>query len=396
MKLTDKACKNAQPHEKPRKMADGKGLYLEVRPNGGKYWRFKYRIGGKEKRISLGVYPETSLKEARIACDEARKQVIQGNDPSFLRQEAKSQQILDATNSFESVAREWFSMQQAKWSPKHAAKIINWLEKDVFPYLGAMQINEIKPKKMLETIKRIESRGALDVAKRILHVCNQVFKYAVIFERIEYNPAADLHGALQAAPPVKHRAHLAESELPEFLNLLEDYEGEEQTKLALKLKLLTLLRTSELRAGTWDEIDWSKREWHIPAERMKMKRPHVVPLTNQALAILDQLRKMNGNRKHIFPNHQKPVTYISENTMLFAMYRMGYHSRATPHGFRSTASTIMNEKGFRSDIIEAQLSHVENNKSRAAYNKAEYLDDRHEMMQWWADYLDKLGQNVNE
>jgi len=239
-------------------------------------------------------------------------------------------------------------------------------------------------------LRLVEDKGALETARRAMQMCGQIFMYAIATGRAQRNPVPDLRGALKS-PVVKHRSYLKENELPEYLEKLEAYVGDPQTKLALRLLLLTFVRTTELRAAEWGEVDWGKSEWRIPAERMKMRALHIVPLSKQALAVLRELQKLSGNRRFIFPNQHDPATFMSENTMLFALYRMGYRWRATGHGFRSTASTILNENGFRADVIERQLAHSEQNSVRAAYNHAQYLLERREMMQWWADFLDGLG-----
>ena len=261
------------------------------------------------------------------------------------------------------------------------------LEQHILPKLGARPIAEITPPEVLAMLRVVEDKGALETAHRVMQMCGQIFMYAIATGRAERNPVPDLRGALKT-PVVKHHSFLKASELPEYLKKLEAYDGSVQTKLALRLLLLTFVRTNELRGAQWAEIDWDKAEWRIPAERMKMKELHIVPLSRQAIAMLRELQKHSGNRQYVFPNQHNPATFMSENTMLYALYRMGYHSRATGHGFRSTASTILNEHGFRADVIERQLAHSERDTVRAAYNHAQYLPERRNMMQWWADYLD--------
>ncbi len=270
------------------------------------------------------------------------------------------------------------------------------LEGDIFPTLGQRPINAITAPELLEAIRSIEKRGAIDIAHRATQTCGQIFRYGIAIGRAERNPAADLKGALKTRTK-RNYSHLKASELPEFLSKLEAYEGFIETKLALRLLLLTFVRTTELRAAEWAEINFEKAEWRIPAERMKMREQHIVPLSRQAIAILRELHKYTGNTQYLFPGQNNPNKFMSENTMLGALYRMGYHSRATGHGFRSTASTVLNEQGFRPDVIERQLAHAERNKVRASYNHAQYLPERREMMQWWADYLDEaagMGQVI--
>jgi len=385
--LTDIAVKNTKPQEKLYRIFDGNGLYLEVNPNGGKYWRLKYRFAGKEKRLALGVYPEISLSDARERRDQARKLVANNIDPSQTKKDAKLQQEVNSENNFETVARLWHENQKLIWTPKHASRVLKRMEADIFPDLGSRPINEITPPGLLRTLKAIESRDAIDLAHRAHQTCGQIFRFAVAIGKADRDISLDLRGALKVRKKENH-ARLEAKELPEFLKKLEDYEGELQTKLAMKLLILTFVRSGELRGARWDEIDLVKKEWRIPAERMKMRDPHIVPLSDQAIMILKELEKMTNNREYIFPNRNKPMTFISENTLLYSMYRMGYHSRATVHGFRATASTILNEHGFAPDIIERQLAHAERNKVRASYNHAQYLPERRKMMQWWGDYLD--------
>ena len=390
MALTDTTCRNAKPEKKPRKLSDGGGLYLEVMPTGSKYWRLKYRIAGKEKRLAIGVYPEVSLKEAREKRDEAKKLIREGIDPSQAKKEQKRQKIAEVEHSFENIAREWHGDQERGWTERHAHYVLKRLETDIFPALGVRAINEIKPVELLAVIKEIEKRGAMDIAKRALQTCGQVYRYAVIHGKTDYDITPGLRDGLKRPEKQKHFASLKEHELPEFLHKLKSYDGDLQTKLALKLLILTFVRTTELRGACWEEIDVEKKEWRIPAERMKMREEHIVPLCKQSIAILKALEPISGYREHVFPNRNKPLTFISENTLLYAIYRMGYHSRATGHGFRATASTILNENNFRPDVIERQLAHGERNKVRAAYNHAEYLPERRVMMQWWGDYIERV------
>ncbi|NCP62051.1 MAG: tyrosine-type recombinase/integrase [Alphaproteobacteria bacterium] len=394
MSLTDIVCKTAKPEAKSRKLSDGAGLYLEVMPNGSKYWRLKYRYSGKEKRLAFGVYPEVSLKEAREKRDEARKTLADGQDPSQLKKQKKLTQYISSNNSFEIIAREWHTDRKSAWTERHATYVLRRLEADIFPILGFKAVQDITAPELLAALKKIESRGAVDIAKRALQTTGQVFRYAIATGRAERDISSDLKGALKTRKKENY-SYLEARELPDFLSKLENYDGELQTKLAFKLLLLTFVRTGELRGAKWEEIDLEKNEWRIPAERMKMRTPHIVPLSTQAISILKELEPISGHREHIFPNRNKPMTCISENTILYAIYRMGYHSRATPHGFRATASTILNEHSFHSDVIELQLAHAERNKVRASYNHAQRLTERRAMMQWWADYLASLSREDN-
>lgn len=391
MSLTDIIIRNAKPKEKQYKLSDEKGLYLLIKPNGRKYFRLKYRIDKKEKVHALGVYPEISLKEARDKIDELRKYIKGGIDPIEAKRREERQRILNNEALFSNVLYEWYQARIGSWTPSHAAKILRRFEIDVLPLLGNRPIKEITAPELLATIRIVENRGAIDIAHRILQTCGQIFRYAIAVGKAERDVAADLRGALKARKKA-HYAYLKAVDLPEFLSKLEAYDGNIQTKLALKLLILTFVRTGELRAAKWEEIDFINAEWRIPEERMKMKQLHIVPLSKQAIKVLYELKKLHS-QDFIFPNNNNPLKNMSENTILFALYRMGYHSKATGHGFRATASTILNEKGFRSDVIERQLAHGERNQVRASYNHAEYLSERRQMMQWWADYLDEMSGN---
>jgi integrase len=349
---------------------------------------------GKEKSLSLGVYPKVGLKEARAKRDTERKHLDEGLDPSTERKVAKLTKKLNAQNSFEAMAREWHESRKHMWTDAHGVKILRRLEVDIFPQLGSRPITAITPPELLAALRKIESRGALDLTHRMHQVCSQVFTYAIATGRVERNPATDLRGALKPAVTT-HNAYLKANELPEFLQKLEGFDGTLQTKLAMKLLLLTMLRTGELRQAKWSEIDIAKAEWGIPAERMKVRAPHVVPLSKQALAVLEELKPLTGHSEYIFPNQHKPRGCMSENTILYALYRMGYHGRSTGHGFRATASTILNEHNFNSDWVEKQLAHRESNEVRKAYNHAQYMKERRNMLQWWGDYLEKVQKNGN-
>jgi integrase len=389
MTLKEITVRNAKPKDKMYRLFDAEGLYLEVLPSGGKYWRLKYRFLGKEKRLALGVYPQITLAEARDRRAEARKLLAHGTDPVEAKKEAKRLVIQQQQSTFEAIAREWHANRLAKWTPAHARKILKRLEMHVFNRLGTRPIADITTSELLSVMRKIEEHGG-EIAHRLLQVCGQIFSYAVITERAAVNPAISLRGALK--PVVKNNhAYIKPNELPEYLRKLKAYDGAPQTKLAMKFLLLTFVRTGELRAAEWSEINFEKAEWRIPAERMKMREQHIVPLSRQALRILEELKPLTGQWKYVFPNQHKPAGYMSENTILYGLYRMGYHSRATGHGFRSTASTVLNENGFPPDVIERQLAHGERDKVRAAYNHAQYLPERRQMMQWWADYLDEMA-----
>lgn len=396
MPLTDITVKHAKPHDKTYKLADEKGMYLLVNPKGAKYWRLKYRYGGKEKVLALGVYPDVTLADARHAATEAKIQLRKGEDPGHTRKLKKRATRLSAENSFEVIALEWWNHQKGRWTSHHAERVLQSLKQDAFPYLGYRPITEIQPPDILEVIRKIESRDALDVASRILQRCAAIFRYAVQTGRSQVNPASELTGVLKSRK-VQHRAAITRAELPELLRDVSAYQGQMITRLALKLLILTFVRPGELRGAQWAEFDLEAKIWRIPSERMKMKTEHIVPLSRQAIALLEELRPISGHYDLLFPGERSRAKPISENTMTYALYRLGYKSRATAHGFRTTASSILNEEGFNPDAIERQLSHLERNQVRGAYTQhAEYLKDRVKMMQWWADYLEQMetGSNV--
>lgn len=397
MPLTDTACRNARcPEGAARaRFADEKGLYLECLPNGGRYWRLKYRFSGKEKRLALGVYPGVSLKDARKARDEARAALSDGMDPGEAKRERKLAERVALGSTFEAVARAWFEHWKGTKTPRHAEYVLRRLEADTFPALGARAIADITAPQLLAMAKKIEARGALDIAKRALQTCGQVFRYAVAHGVIERNPAADVKpsDALKPRRKINH-ARLDAKELPELLRKIEAYPGSVYTRFALKLVALTFVRTSELIDAHWSEFDLEAAEWRIPAARMKMRTPHIVPLSTQAVDALRSLHEVRGRAGLLFPgerDHDKPM---SNNTILGALYRMGYRGRMTGHGFRGIASTILHEQGFRHDIIELQLAHQERDEVSAAYNHATYLPQRKKMMQAWADHLDWLRKGA--
>lgn len=389
--LTAKECDNATSAGKSiRKLHDGAGLYLWVYEDGRKYWRLRYWVGGKEKSLSLGVYPETGLKEARQRRDDNRRLMGESLDPSVERKAAKRRERLAAENSFEAVAREWYAKQLHTWVPKHADDVLRRFEVNAFPIIGTRPIAEIEAPELLEMVRKIEKRGAHDLAHRLLQACGQVFRYGIATGGCKRDVAADLRGAL--APHVKkHQAAVRPEEVPGLLRAIDTYGamGDKQTMYALQLLALTFVRTNELIGAEWSEFDLAAGLWIVPAGRMKMGTEHIVPLSSQALTILGELKSLAGKSRYVFPgrNRDKPM---SNNTMLFALYRLGYKGRMTGHGFRAVASTMLNEQGQRPDVIERQLAHCERDEVRGAYNRAEYLGERVKMMQGWADYLDKI------
>lgn len=394
-KLTDPRIKSAKPKERPYKLSDGAGMYLYVTPTGGRYWRLKYRFGGKEKTLALGVYPDVTLARARKKRHAARELLDEGKDPGLAKKEAKRKEIMRANNTFEGVAREWHEQQSHRWTERHANKVMSSLERNIFPSLGSRPIADIEAPELLDVLRVIERRGALATAHDVLQRCGAVFRYAIASCKASYNPMADLKDALK---PVKttHYASLSEQDLPEFLEKLDAYDGHKITQLAMRLLMLTFVRTVELRGARWEEFELEKQLWRIPAERMKQGVEHLVPLSDQAIDVLEELKPLTAHYDFVFPNRINIRKPMSENTVLYALYRMGYHGKATGHGFRSTASTTLNEMQFPSDAIERQLAHGERDKVRASYNKAQYLDKRTEMMQAWADFLDSKKDVANK
>lgn len=392
MPLTDKTCKNAKPATRPYKLADGGGLYLEVAVNGSRYWRLKYRYLGKEKRLAFGVYPEVSLAEAREQREAARKVLANEKDPGEVEKERKRQAALNNSTTFEAVAREWHERSLAKWTAGYGADIMHRLETDVFPEIGSRPIAELSPVQVLSALRKIEKRGANEMARRTQQYCGQIFRYAVVTGRAERNPAADLRGALK--PPKRtHFAAIEPSELPEFLAALSENNARlfVQTRLAIRLMLLTFVRTGELIKATWNEFDLDQGQWSIPAARMKMKRPHIVPLSRQSVEILRQLQTLNGSRDWVFASVAKPRQHMSNNTILKALERLGYKGRMTGHGFRALAMTTIKEKlKISHEVVDRQLAHAPRNQVDAAYDRTKYLDERRKMMQKWADYVEAL------
>ncbi len=389
--LTDADCRNATAGDKTiKKFSDGGGLQLWAYADGSRYWRLRYWIGGKEKSISLGVYPVVTLKEARKARDEQRKVLDARKDPSAERRAIRIRERQTAENSFEAVAREWYGKQVHTWVAGHADDVLRRLERNLFPDIGRRPIAELEAPELLAAVGKIERRGAYDLAHRVLQVSGQVFRYGIATGRCRRDLSADLRGAL-TPHKAKHQAAVRPEDLPALLRAIDTYEtiGDRQTRLALSLLALTFVRTGELIGAEWGEFDVDAAIWAIPAARMKMKSEHLVPLSRQALTILAELKGLAGNSRYVFPgrNPEKP---ISNNTMLFALYRLGYKGRMTGHGFRAVASTILNEQGYNPDVVERQLAHCERNEVRGAYNRAEYLPQRKAMMQEWADYLDKI------
>ena len=393
MPLNDRQIKNAKPAEtgKKTKMFDGGGLYLEVTPAGGKVFRLKYRIDGKEKTLTIGKYPTVSLAEARAAAENARRLLVSGQDPSEAKQQEKRERQAAALNTFESIARRWHTDNLHRWKENRAARIISDFEKDVFPAIGEIQITEISVSDVKAVISAIIARGATVTAEKVRQWIGAVYQYAAMLEITDRNPAAVLRGHFEQSK-TDHRPALPREELTEFFRRLILAEIEPQNRIALILNMLTFLRSTELRGGQWNEIDFDAAVWTVPAQRMKHEKtapkpPHAVPLADWTLELLAELKELTGNTSFLFPSRTKTDGFISDATIGRIIERMGYKGRVTPHGFRSLASSVLNEQGFNPDAIERQLAHIENNKIRAAYNRADYLNERKEFMQWYSDFL---------
>lgn len=396
MPLTDTECRKAEPRDKPYRLADAGGMYLEIMPTGAKYWRLKYRVDGKEKRLALGVYPDVSLKDARSKRDEARKLKANGTDPGALRKAAKLKGIDAAANTLEAIALRWHSetLRAGKWTPDHAARIWRSLEKDIFPWLGKLPITDIAQLECKKTIKRIADRGAVESAQRIAQNVSLIFRYAVSHELAQRNPMADL---LLGLPTVekKHFATITDPKrVGQLMRDIDGYRGSFVTRCALQLAALVFVRPGELRRAEWADFDLEAGTWRYVVT--KTKTDHIVPLSQQAIAILRELHRVTGRGRLVFPgvrHHDRPM---SENTKNQALKSMGYTSDdIVPHGFRGMASSLLNEQGWNRDAIERQLSHKEQNSVRAAYNHADYMTERRAMMQAWADYLERLKSGAD-
>lgn len=429
--LNDTDIRNAKPFQKPiskgkfeavdgaYKLTDSNGLYLEVRPSGAKLWRYRYRIAGKENVYALGDYVKApsgeteaeakarisgghlTLAEARTERDKARALVKQGIHPAHNRESQRVAQVADNANTFEGIAREWIEKvgKAKKWSPYYSKQVQRFLEADAYPYIGSLPMRSITAAHLLEIVKRVEKRGAANVAILLRQWFSAIFRYAVSNLKADIDPAAALKGAI-TKPAVQHRKPLEKKDIPDFIKALEAYGGYRTTTIALRLLLLTFVRTGELRQAVWEEFDLDAAEWRIPAERMKMKEAHRVPLSAQAVELLRELHTLTGGQRFLFPNYRRPKTCMTATTLNRALERMGFNGKDSfgfsAHGFRATASTMLNEMGYRYDVIERQLAHKERNAVRASYNRAEYLPERQTMMQQWADLIDEMAKGKNK
>ena len=394
MKLSAIQVKQAKPQEKDYKLFDGEGLFLLVKKNGNKHWRLKYRFLGTEKLLAIGPYPLLSLQEAREAKKEAKKLLAGGIDPVAYKKSSKEDAVRNVQNTFQAIALEWYENRKDIWKPRYADEVLKRLKEDIFPHIGKMPIKDIEPPLLLDVIRKIEKRGALELAKRQLQKCGEIFRYAIATGRAVRDPSNDIKEALK---PVKktHFAAIEVEELPEFVAALASNKGRlyPTTQNALWLIMLTFVRTSELINARWEEIDFERKRWIIAAERMKMGKEHIVPLADQAIEILKAQKEMTGQWDHVFPSPNKPKQSISNNTILGALKRMGYQGRMTGHGFRSLAmGAIKQELGYRHEVVDRQLAHTPKSKIDKAYDRAAFLEERTKMMQDWADYLDNIAQ----
>lgn len=412
--LTNAKIVNTKPSDKPIKLTDSEGLYLDVRPSGARIWRYRYRLSGKEQLFTVGQYPDLSLKDARAERDEAAKLVRRGIHPLADRERIEAEKRLQAANTFETVAREWIAQNKSNWSTYYAGQVERFLQATVFPDIGDRPIRDVNAAQLLLIIKRVEKhgtglvrphgkstgreKGAPTVALLIRQWCSSIFRYAVATLRADMDPTGALRGAL-VRKKVEHHKPLTRADLPDFLAAIDSLGGYESTKIALKLMALLFTRTIELRGAQWAEFDLDTATWVIPSGRMKMRRPHVVPLSRQAVDLLRELQRLTGGRQWLFPNYRRPTQCMSATTINRALERMGFAGRGTMgfsgHGFRSTASTLLNEMNYRADLIERQLAHADRDKVRATYNHAEFLPERRQMMQAWADFLDELRAKCN-
>ncbi|QMW05454.1 tyrosine-type recombinase/integrase [Spirosoma foliorum] len=393
MPLTELTIKALKPKEKLYRIADSGGLCLEVTPAGGKLWRWRYYYNGKPQMLALGRYPLVSLAEARDKRDEARKQQQIGKHPTREKKAEKLRRIAEGENTFERVAQQWLAVKGKELKDKYHKQCRTRLQQYVFPLIGALPITEITIPDVVRVVEKTGQRGTIETAKRVKQMTSQIFRYAAQRGLCLHNPASDLRDILPTVRE-KHHACIHPKELPALMKAIQAYSGDHLTIAVMKLLALTFVRTGELIGAKWSEINWKSAEWHIPAERMKMKRPHVVPLSRQAITILNVLQPVTGHRDHIFHSGASKSKHISNGVVLMALRRMGYQNRMTGHGFRSLASTILNEKGYPPDVIERQLAHEDSDKIRSAYNRADYLLERKKMMQDYADLLDKALQQI--
>ncbi len=394
MPLTDIKIRQAKPADKAIKLTDAGGLYLEVKPSGSKLWRYRYRIAGRENVFAIGDYPSVSLADARKARDDARELTKQGRHPSHERQTERVRRIDANALTFKAIAEEWVDRKRGRWTPYYLLQIQRGMKNDIYPRIGRLPIRAVTAADVLSILDGASKRGAETVALNLRQWCSQVFRYAVATLRADNDPASALRGAI-IRPPVNHSRPMERDEVAAFLRRLEAYGGHRTTVIAMRLLLLTFVRTAEMRKAEWSDVDLEAAEWRIPAAKMKMRRVHIVPLAKQTVSLLTELKGISGAGRWLFPNHRRPQDVMSATTINHALMGLGFASATvTAHDFRATASTWLHEMGLRSDLVELQLAHVERNRVRAAYNHADYLPERVAMMQRWADRLDELARAV--
>lgn len=398
--LSDTQVRNLKPKAKPFKIADGGGLFVLVTPAGGKLWRQAYRFDGKQQTLALGAYPAVSLADARKEREQAKADLAAGRDPAVAQEERKRVAARGSAASFAKVAQDWFENRKRPWSRGHRARVWGSIENDIIPTIGHLAVNRVESPDVLRALRRFEARGSIEMARRTRAYVEDIFRFAKAERLTSANPATDLLDALKKPNKVKHFAKFKEAELPDFLHKLSIYHGKELTGLGVRLTLLTIVRTTETRFAKWTEFEgWEKGNtdkalWRLSPERMKMEREHLVPLSKQAIKCLHRIKALSGDSEYLFPAPTKSGVF-SESAMLYVLYSMGYFGKATIHGLRGTASTILNENEFNSDWIEFQLAHTEEDDVRASYNSAEWLPQRRKMMQWWGDYLDKAEKKAD-
>ena len=392
--LSDLKIRRARPAKKPYKLYDGGGLFLLVHPNGSRYWRLKYRGAGKERLFAIGVYPEVGLADARARASEARRLVAAGVDPVHDRRARRASSAAELAQTFKALAEEWIASRSETWSPTYAEAVRSALAANLYPLIGTVPIRSITVPMLREALLLMEKRGTLVALRKVRMWASGVFRYAVATGRADSDPAAPLRGTFKAHKSKNFPALTKADELGQLLAAIETYAGSPVTRAGLRLLAYTFVRTGELRGAEWPEFDLDKALWTIPAERMKNRAMHLVPLSSQALEVLTELKPLTGRSRWVFPSERRQQRPMSENTVLYALYRLGYHGRATGHGFRASASTMLNELGFDADVIERQLAHRERNRARAPYHRSEYVAERREMMQRWADYLDEMRLNA--
>ena len=393
MPISDTKARKAAPADKPYRIPDSDGLYLDVRPSGKKYWRVRYFLHGKENLYTPGQYPQVTLKEARKQRDDVKHNAAQGIDPKALQQEERDRSKRSQEDSFDAIAIEWWEKHSPRWTDHYASQVRKGIEREMRPAFGAKNIRQITPADVLRLVQKIEARGAPSVAMLVRQWIAQIYRYAASTLRADHDPAAPIEGAIQR-PPVQHSRSLSAEDLTELANQIDTRGGWRINAIAMHVLMRTMLRTGELRQGRWEEVDFMRAEWRVPAERMKMRRPHVVPLSNQVVALLQELHGYTGHMPLMFPSYRHPGKPLSATTINKALERMGWAGKFSGHGFRSTASTLLNEHGWRGDLIEKQLAHMPGDKVRAAYNHADYLKERREMLQWYSDYIDALMQGA--